>query len=459
VPPPSSPDPASTQPGTPSPATTTQAFSERVVVLFVTQVVTAGIGIGIGFFLARALGPSGKGEFYLLTLLPTTIMVLLQLGLNQAFGFYAGRGQTGRLTSKTFVLAGLLGGLALVGLAIVLPTVGRSLVQDLDPTALVIVLVALPMVVNATFTGAIVVGRQAVRPYAAINIATTLTYATMLFVIVVIFRFGVVGAVSAFLIATIVQTSGFAIAAARVGGADPGAERVGYRALFRYGLPYYPGSLTNFFAARADVYMLALLLAEPTAPLGFYSMSVSMAELVFYFPNAVSTLFFPHVAGAAREDADRQVPQVSRVTLLLTAGVALLLVPVASVMIPLLIPAFTPALPALFILLPGVVSLSVAKVLTGYITGLGMTGLTSVVNIGAFALNVAINLVLIPAFGILGASAASLISYTASSITLTVIASRLAHVPSLDFWIPRSSDVRLIIATISAVAGRFRRRG
>ena len=95
-----------------------------------------------------------------------------------------------------------------------------------------------------------------------------------------------------------------------------------------------------------------------------------MAEMVFFFPNAVAILFFPHVAGAEREDADRQVPMVSRVTFLLTAAVAIALAPIATALISVILPAFTPASAG-----PSsscrVVALGVSKVLTGYLNGSG----------------------------------------------------------------------------------------
>ena len=47
-----------------------QGFSDRVLVFFLTQVVTAGLVLFNGFFLARLIGPSGKGDYYLLTFLP-----------------------------------------------------------------------------------------------------------------------------------------------------------------------------------------------------------------------------------------------------------------------------------------------------------------------------------------------------------------------------------------------------
>ena len=63
-----------------------------------------GIGIINGILLARLLGPAGKGDYYILVLVPATAMVLLQLGLPQAFNFYAARGQTVRIGTRALVL-------------------------------------------------------------------------------------------------------------------------------------------------------------------------------------------------------------------------------------------------------------------------------------------------------------------------------------------------------------------
>ena len=252
-----------------------------------------------------------------------------------------------------------------------------------------------------------------------------------------------------------IQTIGFAIGAWRVTAADKVVgERVSYRELFRYGLPFFPGSLTQFFSARADVYLIAYLIPDPSAALGYYSMAVGLAELVFFFPNAVATLYFPHVAGSLREDSDRQVAMVSRVALLITAAVAVALVPVSIAMIKVLLPAYEPALPALFVLLPGVVALSTTKIVYGYVTGIRMPAITSYINIFAFVINIIANLILIPRFGIVGASAASLISYTVSSIVFTTVAARLADARVLDFWIPRMSDIRFIVAVTIGLVRR-----
>ena len=432
-------------------------FSDRVVVFFVAQILTAGLALFNGFFLARLIGPSGKGDYYLLTFLPTTLMVVCQLGLPQAFTFFSARRLGQGLVTKAIVLTALVAIPVFVTTLALLPVLQSMILEGLPTVAIVIPLVALPLLLNANFTTGIVVGRQAAVGMAMVYISVYLSATGLILLLVGVLGLGVPGALAAFLMTAALTAAGFLILAIRVIRNVPAAGSVSYRALLRYGLPFYPGSLSQFFAARADIYMLALLLAEPSAPLGYYSMAVAMAELVYLFPNAVSTFFFPRVAAASREESDRQVAMVSRVTLLLTGAVALALVPVSAIAIKLLLPAFEPSLLALYVLLPGVVAIAVSQVLTGYVAGLGRPGLASLVSIFAFGANVAFNLALIPRFGIIGASAASLLSYVLSSIVYSMIAARLTGQKAREFWVLRRGDVRFAVDAAVSLIRRLAR--
>jgi O-antigen/teichoic acid export membrane protein len=432
------------------------SFSGRAAVLFGIQIFGAVIGIVNGILLARLLGPAGKGAYYILILVPSTTMVMLQLGLPQAFMFFAARGRTAAMLPKAFVLTATFSLAGFLVVVVFLPLLRGAIFHDLGLEQILFAFLALPLALSATLTTGIVMGRQAVRWYAIVNIASPIATTVLLILILGGLGPSVNGAIAVYLLGASIQAVGFAIGARRLTAAMAGADSVSFRELFRYGLPYYPGSLTQFFSYRVDVYLIAFLIATPAEPLGYYSMAVGLAEMVFFFPNAVATVFFPHVAGSAREDSDRQVARVSRVTFLVTGAAALALVPASIVMIWVLLPAFGPSIPPLLVLLPGVAALSVTKVVAGYVSGIGRPGLTSNVNIAAFVLNVAANLILIPRFGIVGASAASLVSYTASSIALTAIAARLTGVPMLDFWAPRLSDIRFVLSTSLGLLRRAR---
>ncbi|MEI8334728.1 MAG: polysaccharide biosynthesis C-terminal domain-containing protein [Chloroflexota bacterium] len=431
-------------------------FSGRVGVLFGTQVFGAAVGIANGILLARLLGPAAKGDYYLLILVPSTVMVLVQLGLPQAFSYFSARGETLGMVGKSLVLTVGLSSAACLGVLALLPLLRDAFLHGIGIGQVLFAFLALPLALNATFATGIVMGRQAVRWYAAVNIAYPIATTFLLVAILGGLGPSVTGAIAVYLVASLIQSAGFTIGAKRVSAANAGARRVSYSELLRYGLPFYPASITGFFSYRIDAYLIAWLITDAAAPLGYYSMAVGLAELVFFFPSAVSTLFFPHVAGSPREDSDRQVAVVSRVTLLVSGTVAILLIPAAAAMIWILLPAFGPSIPAFLVLLPGVVALSVAKVVGGYVAGIGRPGISSYVSVGSFAVNVVANLILIPRFGIIGASAASLVSYSLSALWLTAIAARLTRTPLTGFWIPRAGDVRFTVATIVGLVRRLR---
>ena len=420
-------------------------FSSRVVVLFGGQLFGLVIGVVNGILLARLLGPAGKGDYALVVLVPSTAMVLIQLGLPQAFGYFAARGQTAGIVAKTVALTVVLCSAAFAVLLLILPFLYETIFRGIELPLILAGLLVLPLALNATFTTGVVTGRQAVRWYVAVNMAGSI--ATLVLLVVILGGLGaaVLGALVVYLIASTIQTVGLAIGARRVSAANPAPAPVSYHELFTYGLPLYVGSLTSHFSYRIDAYLIAFLVADASEALGFYSMAVTMAEMVFIFPRAVQTVFFPHVAGSSREDSDRQVTQVSRVTLLVSTLAAVLVIVLAALLFRFVLPAFLDSMQPLVVLLPGVVALGVGNVTAGYVTGIGRPGIIAAIGLVSLATNVIANLLLIPRLGIVGAAAASLVSYSLSSLLMTAAAARLSGSSIWSFWVPRRDDIRVLV--------------
>ncbi len=430
-------------------------FSGRVVVLFGSQVIGAGLGIVNGILLARLLGPAAKGDYYFLVLLPATAIVLLQLGLPSAFGFFGARGQTAGILAKAIALSAALSVVAILGVAVLVPLIRDAALRSVGLAQILFVFLAFPLALNATFTTAIVLGRQGVRWYAGVEVALSVTTLVLLVVVLGGLDPSLNGALAVYLMSVAIQSIGLAIGARRVCAANARAESVSYRALFKYGVRFFPGSLAGFFSYRVDAFLIAFMVTAASEQLGYYSMAVGLAEMVFFFPRAVTALFFPHVAASPRDDADRHVPLMARVTLLVTGVIAVTMIPAAVVLIRLILPAFIPSLAPLVVLLPAVVALSVAWACSGYLSGIGRPGISSSVSVISLTVNIACNLLLIPRYGIMGASAASLVSYTLSAILLTTVVARLSHARVIDFWIPRVSDVRYLGVTTAGLLRRF----
>jgi O-antigen/teichoic acid export membrane protein len=434
-------------------------FSLRVLVYFVAQVLTAILGLFNGFLLARLIGPEGRGEFYLLTFYAITLMVLGQVGLPQAFTYFAARRQFDGLISRSVAIAIVIGGTLFVATVVLLPELEQTFLRGLEPLAIVVASGSLVFILNANFTTGIVVGRASAFGLALIYVAVNALTTVLTVVLVGMLGLGVWGALIGFVISYVAYAAAFLGLAIRKTREVPSVGAVGTRRLLGYGIQFFPATLSQFFAARADVFLLAALLVDAAAPIGYYSLAVGIAELVFLFPNAVSTFFFPHVAGGERAESDRQSAAVSRVTLLLTAAFAVALGPAAAIAILIIIPTFTPALPALFILLAATASMAPTRVLGGYLAGLRRPGLASTVNLTALVANVALNIVLIPQFGFIGSALAVLVSSVLSSVVCSAIAARLSDQPLRSFWLPRVDDLRFVFDRArETLAGIFRRR-
>ncbi|HEY5486109.1 MAG TPA: polysaccharide biosynthesis C-terminal domain-containing protein, partial [Candidatus Limnocylindrales bacterium] len=71
---------------------------------------------------------------------------------------------------------------------------------------------------------------------------------------------------------------------------------------------------------------------------------------------------------------------------------------------------------------------------------------------------IALNLVLIPRFGIVGASLSSLISYTFQAAVAVVFASRLSGQSALSLFVPGRDEIVLLVDTTRRLTGRARER-
>jgi Na+-driven multidrug efflux pump len=133
---------------------------------------------------------------------------------------------------------------------------------------------------------------------------------------------------------------------------------------------------------------------------------------------------------------------------------ALAMIPIVVVGIYVALPAFEESIAPFLLLLPGIVSLSVSKVLSGYVSGIGYPGRVGKVAVSSLLVNILANVLLIPSLGIAGAAIASTISYTFNACLMVVSTARLAMVRRRDLVIPTAADLRRLISAGGSLAAR-----
>lgn len=398
-------------------------------------------GVLTTLLLAAALGPASLGNYYLLTLVPGTMLALLSFGLPAAFTYHAGRGNDiHELRTLALGLAVGLSSLVTVGLLALQPVLTSTVLASAPPSAVILVAFAVPGVFVTAFSQAVLLGRSELRSYTLLQIGQAVAIFVGQLLAVAGGRAGLFAALLVYggvIYGVAVASS---VAMLRIAPWRPTVGMRTTRSLVRYGLALQPASLAGFFSYRADVYLLSYLLRDP-AVLGVYGLAVNVAELCFHIPDAISTALFPRVASIDRAQASAIVPRVSRISLLATGSVAIVLAVVTAVGVPLVLPAYAASVAPTLILLPGVVALGISKVLSGYLTGIGRPGPVSGVATATLIINLLVNLALIPSMGAEGAAAASLVSYGCNAALVVTIAARLAGLPISTMVVPRREDL------------------
>lgn len=429
-------------------------FWMGAVAVFGTRTIGLVLATGTTFLLAHSLGPGDLGAYYLLVLVPSSMLALVSFGLPAAITYASGRGDDlDRLRTAALVIGlGLAIAVALV-LIPLRPVLGSTILAAAPISMLPLALIAVPGIFVLAFSNAIILGRQRVRRYNSLLLAQAVAMFSGQFVVVGIAHGGIGGALGTYVAVTTAMALVAALSVARLAPFrfrwDPSTAR----GLVAYGIRLQPASMAGFFSYRADVFLISLFLRDPAA-VGVYSLAVSIAELCFYIPDAVSTVLFPRVAAAERAAAAIFVPIVSRVTLLLTLAAAAALAFGVALVFPLILPAFSGSIGPAIILLPGIVGLSASKVLSGYLSGIGRPGPISAVASASLLVNLVANLALIPAIGINGAAAASLLSYSLNGVAMIIISARQTGTSIRDMVLVRGTDVDLVRAGVQARGAR-----
>jgi O-antigen/teichoic acid export membrane protein len=434
------------------------SFARRVAGVFATRVLQFLSTIAVAFLLARLLGPQGRGAYALLLLLPSTLFALAQLGLPSAVTFYAGRGRSLRSLVWISAIASLGLPAILIPLTLLaLPSLEQGVFQAAPHDLLRVSLIALPIQFGASLFGSILWGRQLVRRYTVILAAQSVASLLVVILLVGIAHLEVVGALAANLLVTGAASLLVLFTVVRVAQeeeADAPRERpVHITELFSYGLRLYPASISTFLSYRSDLFLLGLLIGD-AGQIGLYTLAVSLAELVFHVPDAIATILYPRVAAAERAEADRIAPSMTRFTLLVTLIAAAGLIPAALIAVRIVLPAFGGSITPFLVLVPGTIALSISKVVAGYVSGLGRPLPVGVISIAALVVNVSLNLVLIPRFGITGAALSSLISYSTHALFMVIVASRLASAPMRAFLIPGAPEAHRLSERVRQLAMR-----
>lgn len=408
--------------------------SGYLLALMVGNLVT---GLIVTVIVARHLGAEGKGVIHLVVLLPQFVTSLGGLGIRAAAVYFTGRGRSPRTVFRAILLVGGTLAVLYTGSGWILrDLLASTIFKGIEPRWILVSLALIPPSILWSYCDGLLQGLFRFGAYAIIQLLSLALKLSLLLLFLVVMDRGVAWGIAAYVIALVLPAL-LAIGWARIAARREG-EPVMLREILTYGFKVYWGMLAQRANLRLDMFLVNPYVG--TAAVGVYSISTTLAELIWQVPGAIAQVLLPTVARSSEQEAIRMTALVSRFTFLFSMTAAIGLALTARWILLIFPPKFADALVPLWGLLPGVVALSVSMTMAGYLTGTGRPMLNSTASLIAFIVNVPALFLLVPRMGILGASLATSIAYVVQTGVVLYFYGRESGAPVSAILVPRRAD-------------------
>jgi len=187
------------------------------------------------------------------------------------------------------------------------------------------------------------------------------------------------------------------------------------RSLFHFSIVVFITNLVQFFAYRADYWLINYFRSE--SELGIFSQANRFAQMLWVLPNILAAMLIPLIAAPGGDFNEKGVIRLVRVinySNILVIGIIIL---VALLTYDLFLPAsFSAGLFPLLLMIPGYYFFCINILLAAFFSSRRLLWVNLIGSSLCFIVIILADLILIPPFGIQGAAIADSIAYSAAAI-------------------------------------------
>lgn len=416
-----------------------------------TQIATMPFGIIVGILTARFLGPSDRGVFTLLLMIPATATVFVSLGLDSA-GIYFYNKEKVPLPSL------LSNSLAYVAVSSALACAALWLSRDIfvdafagvTTPALLITLVTIPLrMLNQSLSGIL----KATHKFNTYNLRilfdSLLTLVAMLAVFFV-FDGSLLQCLMVYpvVLGILCTWLAFDVKEHFIGLSYPSWPLM--KRMLAFGVKSYAGTLAKHVHFKSDIYLVGLYLTS--AEIAYYSIGMHLAERLLMIPTTLSIVLFPRLSALSSDSAARLAGRVCRHVLAASVLCGAVLAIVAQPLILFLYgEEYLPAVQPFYLVLLGVAAVGVTRNLANFFRSTNTHHYLVYILLISAALNLVLNSMLIPQYRMMGAALSTLVTYSLQASLIVLVFRRMTQVPLRDILLVNGTDVKYLLNVRAAL--------
>jgi len=424
-------------------------FSKNVAISSIGRIITIGMAALTSIIIARILGPSGKG---ILAALAAMVGIALQfgnLGLHGANTYFAAKDKdkSTSLIANSFWFS-LVIGLIIFFISYLFLSQHLGALGQVDFRLAKIALIAVPFLLLNYLWQNILVGLNKIKAYNIVLILNQSLYLIGAIIILLVLRKGVFSLVVFNTITAIIVTFLFWVYFLRAKQFSFKIDWYLIKRSLNYGFKVYITCFLGYLVLRSDIFILNYF--KGAAETGLYSVAASFIDAFLVLPSIIALLLIPKATKNLGQSGDI-VAKVSRISIIIVAVICLGAILLGRPAINIIFGSvFDKSFIPLLILIPGAFFLSIGTILSQYFTA--HNRLMPIVYIWVIAtiLNIGMNIVYIPIYGMVAAATSSLLAYIVVCGYVTHSFLRLNNY-SFTKLVPTKKDIRIIFDKLSVL--------
>ena len=382
---------------------------------FGSRVTIIVLGLVNTILLARWLGPSGVGEYFLLLRLVMVLTVLAGFGLRQSANVFSGHheawaGQIHSIMLRFTLLAWVA--TAVVGAGLIF--LAQQILQlDLSQKWVWMSFIILPMSLYANVWNGMMIGRGRIWQLNLVQLVTSAAFPLLTLVFVIGQSGGALSAMVIYLAVTMLQSFIMLTMAFRMSAGGSDAEKPPAnlsRQMLSFGLRGYPGSIADLLWQHIPVFLLNHF--HGTTAVGIFSIAQQLVEKLLLPIQAMQDAIFKKVSllsGRSAIDAVNRYVRLTWLTMAVLTLTGVIFMPWAVML--LFGETYLKTAQVCRLLLPGTIIMSAGLLMAVYcLVELRRPGLLSIFGWIHALTNLLLSLLLIPRYAEVGAALAMVLA-------------------------------------------------
>jgi len=436
-------------PEDPKEDTRSRRFVSATLGTILTKFVLILLRLAMGVLTARLLGPSGRGLFFASLQTTGTVTTACGLSVGEGLIYQIGKREIAseQIFSAVLFLVLIFSALVLTLLALLMPIFTTYFLSELPEVYTHLLLILAPAMLTEYISFSALKG---IKRFNLVNLLTIITRSNTLLCLFVgsVFWSPNLGVLLISLtIGSWINALVFFVVLFDISNRCFSLPIRQMLPTIRYGAAVHVGTLITEVEYRLDIFILLYFL-NATA-VGIYSIAVTLAQLLWYVSNSINTVLFPYLAETDKEDRDQLTVVVIKYSFYLTFVILVSLVICGMPLVTLLYgPLFADSYYLFLLLAPGILCDSVARNIAAWLKGSGQPLMLSWISAASLVINIALNIYLIPRFGMYGAAISSTGSYAVRAAVLLILFCYSNSISPLSLFRFTKSDQRRVCSVI-----------